>query len=235
MKPGLHVLFAMAAALPWIPPHALAHPGSGLVVDPQGNVYFTHSGHGVGKIDQQGKLTYIHESGGGHWMCLDPEGSFSRTQPKFFKRITLPGIKPVLIFADGGSTVGVAKDGALYYVSNDERMTPGGMHLSRNSASGEISRVAPELDKITEELGITGLANGPDGTVYVACPNAVFKVKSDGTFITVANPVEPKDCDVDYPDNNPKMKLPSLRGLAVDESGVVYAAGTGCHTVLKNS
>ena len=31
------------------------------------------------------------------------------------------------------------------------------------------------------------------------------------------------------------MKLPSLRGLAVDESGVVYAAGTGCHTVLKIS
>ena len=60
------------------------------VVDPQGNVYFTHSGRGVGKIDQQGKLTYIHESGGGHWMCLDAEGSFSQTQPKFFKRITLP-------------------------------------------------------------------------------------------------------------------------------------------------
>ena len=168
-------------------------------------------------------------------MCLDEEGSFSRIQPKFFQRITPAGVKPSLIFADGGSPVAVAEDGWLYYVSNDERMTPGGMHLSRISPSGGVLRGSQELEKITEELGITGLADGPDGTVYVACPNAVFKVKSDGTFITVANPVEPKDCDVDYPDHNPKMKLPSLRGLAVDESGVVYAAGTGCHTVLKIS
>ncbi len=239
MFPGMRLRFrcllALGVALLWLAPCAFAHPGAGIVVDPQGNVYFTHTGRGIGRIDPHGKLTYIYESGGGHWMCLDAAGSFAQTQPKFFKRITLPGIRPVLIFADGGSPVAVAEDGALYYVSNDERMTPGGMHLSRLSTSGEASRVAPELDKITEELGITGLANGPGGTVYVACPNAVFKVKTNGTLSTVVNPIEPQDCDVDYPDHNPNMKLPYLRGLAVDESGTVYAAGTGCHTVLKIS
>ena len=86
---------------------------------------------------------------------------------KVLVRITAAGVKPALIFADGGSPVAVVKDAWLYYVSNDERMTPGGMHLSRVSTSGETMRVAAELEKITEELGITGLTDGPDGTVYV--------------------------------------------------------------------
>src|SRR3989454_4095984 len=67
---------------------ASAHPGSGIVVDQQGNVYFTHIGRGVGKIDPQGKLTYVGETRGGHWMCLDPEGSFARTQPKQDRKST---------------------------------------------------------------------------------------------------------------------------------------------------
>lgn len=168
-------------------------------------------------------------------MCLDLEGSFAQTDPRFFKRVTLPGMKPVLIYADGGSPVAVPSVGALYYVSNDERMTPGGMHLSRLSPAGEFARVAPQLDELTERMGITGLAPGPGGTVFVACPNAVFRVRADGTFTTIINPLEPKDCDIDYPDHNPNMKLPFVRGLAVNELGEVYAAGTGCHTVMKIS
>jgi sugar lactone lactonase YvrE len=41
------------------------------------------------------------------------------------------------------------------------------------------------------------------------------------------------DCDVDYPDHNPRSPLPYLRGLAVDEHGTVFAAGVGCHAVVK--
>src|SRR6185436_18967717 len=44
----------------------LAHPGSGIVVDAANNVYFTHTGHGAGKIDAQGKLSYVHKDTGGH-------------------------------------------------------------------------------------------------------------------------------------------------------------------------
>src|SRR5262249_8495420 len=99
-----------------------AHPGSGIVVDRAGNVYFC--GLGLGKIDAKGNLTYLNEKRGGHWMCLDTEGSFSRTQPKFFERITPAGVKPALIFADGGSPIAVLPDGNLYYASNDEKLTP---------------------------------------------------------------------------------------------------------------
>src|SRR5262249_54211029 len=37
----------------------------------------------------------------------------------------------------------------------------------------------------------------------------------------------------DYPDNNPQNLLPCLRGLAVDADGTVFAAGVGCHAVIK--
>jgi DNA-binding beta-propeller fold protein YncE len=215
---------------------ALAHPGSGIVVDKAGNVYFNHTGRGVGKIDSHGMLTYVGETRGGHWLCLDAEGIFSRTQPKHFERITPDGVKPALIYADGGSPLAVLRDGALYFASNDEKgMTPGGLQVTRQSPSGEISIFPPDGKKITEKLGITGLAPGPDGSLYVASPSAVLKLKMDGTFITLVHPIELKDCDVDYPDNNPSSTLPSLRGLAVDEDGTVFAAGVGCRAVVKIS
>src|SRR6266568_2954848 len=133
---------------------ASAHPGSGIVVDEQGNVYFTHTGRGVGKIDPQGKLTYVGETRGGHWMCLDAEGSFSRIQPKHFQRLTPDGIKPALIYADGGSPIAVLRDGNLYYASNDEKMTPGGLQVTRQSPRGEISVFPPDGKKNTAQLGI---------------------------------------------------------------------------------
>jgi hypothetical protein len=213
---------------------ASGHPGSGIVVDAAGNVYFTYHRHGVGKIDPQGKLTYVGHTHGGHWLCLDPEGSFSRAQPKHFERITPDGVKPALIFADGGSPIAVLRDGLLYYASGDDTMTPGGLQVTRQPPRGDVSIFPPRGKSITEKLGITGLAPGPDGALYIAQPNAVLKLKMDGTFTTIASSIELKDCDVDYPDHNPtNIPLPALRGLAVDEDGTVFAAGVGCRVVVK--
>jgi len=36
------------------------HPGSGIVVDRDGNVYFTDTGSGIWKLDRQGKPTKVH-------------------------------------------------------------------------------------------------------------------------------------------------------------------------------
>jgi hypothetical protein len=80
------------------------------------------------------------------------------------------------------------------------------------------------------------VSGGCGSALYIAQPNAVLKLKMDGTFTTIASSIELRDCDVDYPDHNPhnpKMPLPSLRGLAVDEDGTVFAAGVGCHAVVK--
>jgi sugar lactone lactonase YvrE len=212
-----------------------AHPGSGIVVDTQGNVYFTYIDHGVGKIDPQGKLTYVGKTHGGHWLCLDADGRFSRTQPTHFQRITPEGVKPALIYADGGSPIAVLSDGNLYYASFNDEMEPGGLQVTRQTPGGEPSIFPADGRKTTEKLGITGLAPGPNGSLYIAQPNAVLQLKMDGTFSTIASSIDLKDCDVDYPDNNPERLLPSLRGIAVDVDGAVFAAGQGCHAVVKIS
>lgn len=216
---------------------ASAHPGSSIAVDQQGDVYFTHTGHGCGKIDPQGKFSYIHNSNGGHWLCLDLEGTFSRTQPKYSQRITPDGVKPAVIFADGGSPIAVLPDRYLYYVSNDEKMTPGGLQLTRQSTDGHISIFPPDGKKTTEKVGISGLAAGPDGSLYLASPNAISKLNKDGTFTFLAKDIALKDCDIDYPDHNPQsqLALPYLRGLAVDDHCTVFAAAVACHAVVKIS
>lgn len=133
MKTRLFVIVVVAAQFSLTTFTASAHPGSGIVVDRDGNVYFTHIGRGVGKIDPQGKLTYVGNTRGGHWMCLDADESFSRTQPRHFERITPDTMKPVLIHADGGSPIAVLRDGLLHYASNNEKMTPVGQQVTRQS------------------------------------------------------------------------------------------------------
>ena len=127
---------------------ALAHPSSGIVVNDQGDVFFVHSTRGVAKLSVDGKLTYIHQSTGGHWLCLDPQGSFSRTQPRYFKRITPDATRPAVIFADGGAPIAVGQDGNLYYGSSGEKDNddePGALALSRLSPDGTARAFAPKL------------------------------------------------------------------------------------------
>ena len=52
---------------------AFAHPGSGIVADRHGNVYFVDTGKGVWKVDAQGRLL-PHEGPAFHFMTIDANG-----------------------------------------------------------------------------------------------------------------------------------------------------------------
>jgi sugar lactone lactonase YvrE len=218
---------------------ASAHPGSGIVVNAKGEVFFIY--HGVCKIDAQGKLKHIHKASGGHWMCLDPKGRFSSTvYPRLFKRITPSGVKPALLYASGGAPLVVNRDGNLYYGSGypkGDDMAPGFHTLTRLSPEGKRTLFAPQLKKRLAELneGVTGLAAGRDGTLFVACPNAILKVKRDGKVTTFLHPVVVKDRDDDFAKSSRTRAFhsPYLRGLDVTPDGTVYAAVTGCRCVIK--
>jgi hypothetical protein len=216
---------------------ALAHPGSGIVVDKYGNVYFIHSRMGVVKISADGKITYIHKATDGHWMCLDEQGFFSRTQPKYFERITPDGIKPAIIYAGGGSPIAMSSDGNFYYCGGQKGdMHPGAKTLVRETPAKQQSIFSPALEKILDELndGITGLASALDGSLYVACWNSLLKVTMDGSVTTLAHPIAVSDCDEDPADHKDTNRgIPLLRGIAVDSGGVVYVAATSCHCLLK--
>jgi hypothetical protein len=204
-------------------------------VGAQGQVYFIDTGHAVMKIGGEGKLEPIPTITDGHWLALDAKRSFSHAKPKYFQRITPDGAKPALIYAGGGAPLVVNVDGDLYYGSGPDDDSPGGLSITRETLEGVRTRFAPALSETLRKIddGITGLAAGPDGSLYVACWTAVFKVNMDGTVTTLVDPIEVKDCDEDKADHKPTNRLPYLRGLAVDSEGTVYAAATSCHQLIK--
>ncbi len=81
-------------------------------------------------------------------MCLDRDGSFSRTQPVHFERITGEGEKPAIIFAAGGAPIAVCRDGNLYYGSvypGGSDITPGFLTVTRNSPDRKLTVFSPTL------------------------------------------------------------------------------------------
>lgn len=221
--------------------NASAHPASGIVVDGKGEVYFVHTGRGVCKIDAEDKHSYIHNvKGGGHFLTLDQDGRFSTQLRRLFERITPADVKPALLYASGGAPFVVLRDGNMYYGSgfpDGDDQAPGGLTVTRLSPDGRRTLFAPDLKKKLADLkeAVTGLAAGPDGSLLVACPNAILKVKGDGAVSTLMHPIVVKDCDsaFDEHSDSPFFHAPYLRGLDVTNEGTIYAAVTGCRCVVK--
>lgn len=220
---------------------ALAHPATGIAVNALGEVLFVHTGRGLCKIDRQGGLTYLHKDTGGHFLAVDSEGSFSTAaNNRLFERVTPSGAKPTLLFASGGAPLVVNRDGNLYYGSgfpDGDDMAPGGHTLTRLTPDGKRILFSPALKTTLAEMheAVTGLAAGPDGTLFVACPNAILKVKMDGSVSTFLHPVVVNDRvdDLAKDSRTRFFHSPYLRGLDVTDDGTVYAAVTGCRCVVK--
>src|SRR5262249_1378007 len=143
------------------------------------------------------------------------------------------------ISGDGAPFV-VNRDGNLYYGSGypeGDDMDPGFLTLTRLSPDGKRTLFAPQLKAKLKELneGVTGLTADADGTLLVACPNAILRVKTGGTGTTFLHPVEVKDRDDDLAKDSHSAPYhsPYLRGLAVTGDGTIYAAVTGCRCVIK--
>jgi hypothetical protein len=218
-------------------PAATAHPSSGIVVDPSGDVYFTDNREGADilwKIDARGQLTQFHKSGW-HWLALDAHGGyaaanfrawFSKGIAPNFGRVPIADGKLALIQTDGVPFV-IAPDGNLY-------LAKGHLELARLSPDGSLTVMAPGLRAMAEKLeGIKGLAAGPEGSLYASCPSAVLRIKPDRTVATLIHPIRLNGLDTDLPPGTPNDHEPFLRGLAVDARGTVYAAATGGHCLAK--
>src|SRR5439155_24870240 len=92
---------------------AMAHPGSAIVVDRLGQIWFLDTGDGLWKIDTHGALIRI---GGNrfHWMTLDQDNLFGKTTlPRDVARV---GTSPTLLIASD-YPIAMGRDGNLYYPS----------------------------------------------------------------------------------------------------------------------
>jgi len=205
---------------------ATAHPGSGIVVDKYGQIYFTDTGKGIWKIDLNGKLTFLPASKF-HWMTIDEIGYFAESPKQFgqyFERVTSITNKPNLIMCSDFPLV-VGKDGNIYYA--DTRSSSA--KIMRRTPSGKESVLAS--NKIFQF--ISGIAVGSDGSLYIteasnANANTIRKITMSGTVSIIATFTGKSGNDL------PLETVPSYcRGLVVDSTGTIYVAATGSRSVLK--
>ena len=211
---------------------AFAHPGSGIGVDAQGQIYFVDTGQGVWKLDSHGKLTLIHTLAF-HWMALDKKGDFAKSQALgdfdngSFERITPAGFVPALIISSD-YPVAVGQDGGLYYVPYNNT---GRRELVRRMANGQrtVFAALPTAASPKPMLWVNGIAADADGSLYITDNDAVRKIDRNGTVSTFRDAIQVADCADPLPD---APQLPYLRGLAVARDGTIYAAANACRAVI---
>src|SRR5215813_8687646 len=59
-------------------PSTMAHPGSGIAVDRQGQIYFLDTGSGLWRIDSQGRVSQLSRLLY-HWLAIDDGSRFMNT------------------------------------------------------------------------------------------------------------------------------------------------------------
>jgi sugar lactone lactonase YvrE len=219
---GMAVAVALFAATP-----ALAHPGSAIVVDRLGQVWFLDTGDGLWKIDTRGALIRV---GGDrfHWMTLDQDNRFR--DASLPRDVKLVGTNPSLLI---GSDYPIAsgRDGNLYYPS----VAPNGrLRIMRTSPSGMPTTVVtlpPTTANGAPLRWLNGLTGGADGQLYFTESNAIRRVTVRGEVETVVASLKVAGCTA-IPGNAPS-EGPLFRGLSVDAAGVIYVAASGCGSLLK--
>jgi hypothetical protein len=218
-------------------PAAVAHPGSGIVVDGGGQVYFMDTGHGLWQVDAAGKLI----SRGGpafHFLALDASGRF--TSEDFTQLapgdVALVGAKPTLVLASS-YPVAIGSDGAFYYPTVPSkgrvrmmRMMPG-KPAAKFADLPVIKETGPDGSE-SEAEWVWQMAAGPDGSIYYTEKKAVRRIAADGTVSLVAGDVKVPDCERPPAIKEARLE-PSLYGLAVAADGTVYVAAAACSAVLK--
>jgi sugar lactone lactonase YvrE len=224
----LSVILGIAAGF-LLSASALAHPGSGILVDRLGQVYFIDTGSGLWKIDSKGAVSRLSPLRN-HWLAMDPNDRFVGprlpTDPGRDWVITAAGSDPTILISTDFPLV-IGQDGSLYYPSVRESS----VRLLRVDSTGRSSTFASLPRSVAgAPLGwINGLAAGPDGSIYYTEDNAVRRISAAGTVTTVGT--------VPALERGPAIpgvdQRPYLRGLKVDSNGAVYVADNGDARVLR--
>jgi streptogramin lyase len=226
MKNSLFLFSAIALQLMWAC-SSLAHPGSGIAVDATGEVYFTDTGEGVWKLDKKGKLTLFSKTAF-HWLAYEEAGRFSRSPQKFgdFQRITPTGSKPVLLLCSDFPCA-FGQDGNLYYAE-----TRGHTRIIRRTAEGKESVLVQGSPQQVFN-GVTALAPGPDGSLYLMDSNetngspTILKVSMDRRVSTFSSGF------LNTLGSPPPKQGNYCRGLVVHTNGSVFVAATERRCIVK--
>lgn len=211
---------------------AAAHPGSGIVADKQGNIYFVDTGSGIYKLAKDGTLTKLRGSAY-HWMTIDPDGRLNNVRLPNFNYgdaiVERVGTDPALLLSSDFPVV-VGRDGNLYY----PWFTDGKQLQFFALDPAGTTKVFSTLPVNTENKPlrwVNGAASGLGGTLYYTEDRSVRKISANGTVSTFIAALNLGSCS-SIPDIGPEFG-PYLRGIDIAPDGTVYVAATGCGAVVK--
>lgn len=231
MKRPCIILYVLASL--FIGSSIFAHPGSGIVVDRQGNVYFVDTGSGIYKIDRGGKLARL-QGPAYHWMAIDIDDRLATTILPYYASegatITRVGNNPTLLLSSD-FPLAVGPDGDLYYpwVQSSNQVQ---MFRLAPSGTPTLFRTLPVARSANGEIRWrNGITVSADGSIYYSEDRAIRKITPNGELVTVAENIEPSGC-VSNKGVEPELGA-YCRGLAVDSVGNVFVAAAGCGAVLK--
>ena len=197
---------------------ASGHPGSAILVDRSGTIYFVDTGSGIYRVDRGGTVARV-AGPAFHWMALDGQGRFANTRWP-----SIPGAE--IRRAEGNAAllmssdypVTISRDGAVHFAKDGR--------LMKISPSGSMSAAAALPGNIP---WVNGLTTGPDGSIYYTEDTAVRRITPKGVIETVASNVIVPGC----------TRIPQseghayLRGLQVMANGTIYVSASGCGALLR--
>jgi len=232
MRPLIGALLAILGAAP-----VAAHPGSGIVVDDDGRVWFMDTGFGLWQIDAGGRLT---AEGGpaGHFLAFDPGSRFQHDHLSSLRAgdLEIARLDPTLIVGRE-YPMAVGSDGALYFPQVAGKGRVRLMRMEPGQAAKPFADLPPMRESgydgnPVDVEWIWGIAAGPAGSLYYTERQAVRRVAPDGTVSTLAEKIVVPDCE--RPEGLKQLNAENgLYGLAVAADGTVYVASPVCSAVLK--
>lgn len=223
MKRPITLLALMFVA----PLTAFSHPGSGIAVDDQGNVFFMDTGAGVWQLLSSGELNKL-PGRAYHWLALDPTGQLAKTPlPTFPEGGIERSSHNVLIASDFPLTVDA--QGRLYVPSKQG----GRVRVFRVEPSGSVATLATIAERADGSVPgwISGSAVGPDGSFYYTEDRGVWKIAPSKAPVALPISVKSENCRP-FPGMSIEDTM-MYRGIAVDASGNIFVAVAGCQAVMK--
>jgi hypothetical protein len=216
-----------------------AHPTWGIVVDRQGQVYFSDL-KTIWKIDTQGKLSMSRAGGGKHTheLNIDEAGNvYGEDDFSAIWKITPTGGFSYIIVPNDPPPKGVSiwrdRNGNMYSVEQNNNLKRETL-LLRRTPNGNVSVLAGNSYGYADGKGsqakfsnIVGMTFGPDSSLYVTDSSSVRRVEMDGTVTTLAHNVV-----MQHASGN-KAEGSSLFGIAVDARGNAFVADYGNRRIFK--
>src|SRR2546427_7422267 len=183
LKSGVLILLTAIVVVAILSTSIMAHPGSGIVVDRLGEVYFLDTGSGVWKIGLHNQLTHL-PGPMFHWMTIDNDDCFGTVHLPTGARgdITRVGMTPTLLVASDFPIV-IGSNGNLYYPSHTSGSGLQLMELTPSDRTTVLTNLSAAGGGELKHLN--GLAAGPDGSLYYSEDNAIRRVDARGQVSTV--------------------------------------------------